>query len=79
MKGSYYTMYKYTHTCIHTHTYTQNPAGHYGAFECDLPIVTLDLLLDTIKQLDPQPDFIVYTGGVGWGGEGRGGEEQSGS
>ena len=33
-------------------------------------MVTLDLLLDTIKQLDPQPDFIVYTGE--WVGEGGG-------
>ncbi|KAL5481336.1 hypothetical protein EMCRGX_G021473 [Ephydatia muelleri] len=37
-------------------------AGHYGDYNCDLPITTLELLADTIKALDPQPDVIVYTG-----------------
>jgi len=40
----------------------QGRAGHYGAYNCDLPITTLDLLADTLQSLDPQPDFIVYTG-----------------
>lgn len=37
-------------------------AGHYGSHQCDLPLVTLDLLLDTLKELHPKPDFFIYTG-----------------
>ena len=71
-------VYMHVHTHTHTHTHTQDPAGHYGAFKCDLPMVTLELLLDTINQLDPQPDFIVYTGGEGGGsGGGCGGEKDT--
>ena len=40
----------------------QAPAGHYGNYECDLPLVTLDVVVETIAQLDPPPDFIIYTG-----------------
>ena len=40
----------------------QGTAGHYGAYSCDIPIVTLDLLVDTILNLEPAPQFIVYTG-----------------
>eukprot|EP00731_Ephydatia_muelleri_P015723 Em0009g147a len=42
--------------------YSEGSAGHYGDYNCDLPITTLELLADTIKALDPQPDVIVYTG-----------------
>eukprot|EP00731_Ephydatia_muelleri_P015733 Em0009g157a len=41
--------------------YSEGSAGHYGDYNCDLPITTLELLADTIKALDPQPDVIVYT------------------
>ena len=58
--------------CTIIYSCSQKPAGRYGDFECDLPNVTLDLLLDTIKELDPQPDFIVYTGGEEEGGGGGG-------
>ena len=37
-------------------------AGQYGDYKCDLPIATLNLLTNHLKQLNPQPDFIVYTG-----------------
>ena len=37
-------------------------AGRYGEYKCDLPIATLDLLMDQLRQLDPQPNFTVYTG-----------------
>ena len=47
---------------------SQAPAGHYGDFNCDLPLVTLDLVVEAISQLDPQPDFIVYTGPLRGGG-----------
>ena len=40
----------------------QGSAGHYGSHQCDLPMVTLNLLLDTLRDLDPQPDFYIYTG-----------------
>ena len=40
----------------------QGQAGHYGSHHCDLPIVTLDLLLDTLRDLHPKPDFLIYTG-----------------
>lgn len=39
-----------------------SPAGRYGAYNCDLPMTTLELLVKTISNLDPQPAFIVYTG-----------------
>ena len=42
----------------------QGQAGHYGAYECDLPMTTFRLLVDHLKKLDPQPDFIIYTGAV---------------
>jgi sphingomyelin phosphodiesterase len=38
------------------------PAGHYGNYKCDLPLVTLDVVVESIASLDPQPDFIIYTG-----------------
>ena len=44
--------------------YPQNPAGHYGNYTCDLPLVTLDLVVEAITELDPQPDFIIYTGQI---------------
>ena len=37
-------------------------AGHYGSYNCDLPVVTLRFLTEHLRQLDPQPDFVVYTG-----------------
>jgi sphingomyelin phosphodiesterase len=37
-------------------------AGRYGEYKCDLPIVTADLLMNHLRQLDPQPDFTIYTG-----------------
>lgn len=40
----------------------QGEAGHYGAYHCDLPKVTLDLLSEAIANLHPAPDFIIYTG-----------------
>lgn len=40
----------------------QGPAGHYGDFNCDLPLATLDVVVEAIANLDPQPDFIIYTG-----------------
>lgn len=40
----------------------QGQAGRYGDYSCDLPLATLDLVVETIAALDPQPDFIIYTG-----------------
>ena len=57
------------HVCMCTHTHiphiiSQGQAGRYGAYECDLPMTTLKLLVDHLRKLDPQPDFIIYTGTV---------------
>ena len=61
-------MHAHTHTHTHTHTHhissLKGQAGHYGAYECDLPMTTLKLLVDHLRKLDPQPDFIIYTGTV---------------
>eukprot|EP00118_Oscarella_pearsei_P010009 m.59311 g.59311 ORF g.59311 m.59311 type:complete len:554 (+) comp34881_c0_seq1:24-1685(+) len=37
-------------------------AGAFGAYSCDLPLTTLDHLTGYLKTMDPQPDFIIYTG-----------------
>ncbi|XP_064390899.1 sphingomyelin phosphodiesterase A-like [Halichondria panicea] len=47
--------------CRHWYNGT-GKAGHYGEFKCDLPMPTLDLLAETLQKLDPQPDFVIYTG-----------------
>ena len=53
----------YTYSSVYDqYSIVQGSAGHYGSRQCDLPMVTLDLLLDTLRDLDPQPDFYIYTG-----------------
>lgn len=48
-------------TQIHImYCFAQGSAGHYGEYNCDLPLATLDLMLDTVKSMDI--DFVVYTG-----------------
>lgn len=37
-------------------------AGRYGEYKCDLPLATLGLLTKHLRDLDPQPDFVIYTG-----------------
>ena len=42
--------------------YLQGSADQYGDFACDLPETTLDIILDAVNQINPPPDFVVYTG-----------------
>ena len=37
-------------------------AGKYGDYSCDLPVATLESLTHHLRHLDPQPDFVIYTG-----------------
>jgi sphingomyelin phosphodiesterase len=48
--------------CCRENVTGQGSAGHYGSYNCDLPVTTLQFLADHIRSLDPQPDFVVYTG-----------------
>ncbi|KAK6188840.1 hypothetical protein SNE40_004938 [Patella caerulea] len=48
--------------CCHEDVNGTKPAGYYGEYSCDLPWWTVDVLVDSIKQIEPPPDFIIYTG-----------------
>ncbi|XP_050400269.1 sphingomyelin phosphodiesterase A [Patella vulgata] len=48
--------------CCHEDVNGTEPAGYYGEYNCDLPWWTVDVLVDSIKQIEPPPDFIIYTG-----------------
>ncbi|XP_065912440.1 sphingomyelin phosphodiesterase A-like isoform X2 [Dysidea avara] len=37
-------------------------AGKYGDYNCDIPLITVDLLISEIKTMEPQPDIILYIG-----------------
>ena len=37
-------------------------ALRYGDYDCNIPERTFSLFLDKINQMNPQPEFIIYTG-----------------
>ncbi|XP_046574679.1 sphingomyelin phosphodiesterase A-like [Haliotis rubra] len=37
-------------------------AGKFGDYNCDVPMRTVEAVLSHIAALDPQPDFVIYTG-----------------
>lgn len=48
--------------CCRTIWSGKGSAGHYGAYTCDLPNITLDSLLASFRNILPQPDIVIYTG-----------------
>lgn len=48
--------------CINTSVPSNDTAGVWGNYICDLPLRSYRATLDAINALNPKPDFILYTG-----------------
>ncbi|CAI2361037.1 unnamed protein product [Moneuplotes crassus] len=40
----------------------ENAAGKYGDYNCDLPPIVAEMMIEYVKELPDQPDFIFWTG-----------------
>jgi len=43
-------------------TNQSNSAGVWGDYNCDPPMVLVSSMMEYLAGIDPQPDFILYTG-----------------
>ena len=40
----------------------EEAAGYWGSYQCDVPLYTVEAMMDDIAQTQPQLDYILYTG-----------------